>query len=143
MREIRKANGWPAKQIANRCADAGMPELSDVVITNIETGRRSAVSVDELFCLAWALDVSPLHLTVPDEGAWRYVPGKVMHDARVGREWAAGNYALPDQDHRIYWREQPVDRWKPPEPGMRRHVTSAEMKAFFGDAVEYAPGEDP
>src|SRR4249920_2956625 len=67
VRQLREQHGWSARELADRCAEAGMPELTRDVITSLETGRRASVSVDELFVLALVLDVAPVHLAVPLE----------------------------------------------------------------------------
>jgi transcriptional regulator with XRE-family HTH domain len=66
IREARKAQRWTTADLAERCADAGHPELTKPVIENIETGRRDkdgrrrrAVTVDELRALADVLRFSP------------------------------------------------------------------------------------
>ena len=63
----RKRQGVTAAQLAERCAELGVPGLNTNVIANLETGRRGYVTVDELFVLADALDVSPGRLLpLPD-----------------------------------------------------------------------------
>jgi transcriptional regulator with XRE-family HTH domain len=63
----RKRQGVTAAKLAERCAALGMPGLNTNVIANLETDRRGYVTVDELFVLADALDVSPRRLLpLPD-----------------------------------------------------------------------------
>ncbi len=64
LKEIRKKRGWSAAKLAEECAKAGFPQLTESVIANIESGRpdkdgkrRRAVSVDELWAFARTLDV--------------------------------------------------------------------------------------
>ena len=68
---LRRAAGLNRDQLADRCADLGLP-LSAAAIANIETGRRGKdgerrreVTVDELVVLARALQVTPLELVMP------------------------------------------------------------------------------
>jgi transcriptional regulator with XRE-family HTH domain len=64
----RKERGWNRAELAQRCSDVGMPELTASAITNIESGRRQDVvrrrniTVDELLCFAFALRVSTAQL---------------------------------------------------------------------------------
>jgi transcriptional regulator with XRE-family HTH domain len=65
----RQARGWSAKELAARCASFGASDLTAAVIANIETGRRNSagrrrrdVTVDELFALSLALEVTPVDL---------------------------------------------------------------------------------
>ena len=67
VREARKARGWQVADLAARCAELGHPELTENVLENIESGRRSrdgrrrrAITVDELRVLADALGFSPV-----------------------------------------------------------------------------------
>ena len=69
IRETRRRRGWTARQLADRCAEAGAPELTVSVIANIETGRRDAeghrrrdVTIDEALALAYVLEVPPVVL---------------------------------------------------------------------------------
>ena len=76
IKQIRQRRGWTAGQLAERCKEIGAPEITVSVIANIETGRkdkdglrRRDVTVDELFAFAYALEVPPVLLTVPLDGA--------------------------------------------------------------------------
>lgn len=67
VKDERKRQGVTAAKLAERCAELGMPGLNANVIANLETDRRGYVTVDELFVLAAALDVSPRRLfPLPD-----------------------------------------------------------------------------
>lgn len=69
------------------------------MLANIESGRRSYVTVAELLTLAYVLDVAPVHLLVPTE-----VDEDVSDDQYAicpdvflpiphAREWVRGNHA--------------------------------------------------
>jgi len=63
---VRRYRGkMSARQLADKCAELGMPSLSRVVITRLENGRRESVSTSELVVLAAALDVPPVLLLYP------------------------------------------------------------------------------
>lgn len=63
VRYWRQERGLNREALAERCARSGMPEITAMVITNIESGRRRDgvrrrdITVDELLCFASALDV--------------------------------------------------------------------------------------
>jgi len=69
LKEIRKKRGWSAAKLAEECAKAGFPQLTESVIANIESGRRDEqgrrrreVTVDELDAFARVLGVAPAEL---------------------------------------------------------------------------------
>jgi transcriptional regulator with XRE-family HTH domain len=61
LKRLRRHRNVNTAALAAHCADLGAAEVTDQVVRNIETGRRT-VSVDHLTTLALALDVSPVHL---------------------------------------------------------------------------------
>lgn len=80
--ELRRGRNWTAAQLAEACAKAGHPELTEQTIYNIESGRRVEgrrrrhVTVDELWAFAKAFDLPPavlLGYTGADEtdAAWQ------------------------------------------------------------------------
>ncbi|MGI8680998.1 MAG: helix-turn-helix domain-containing protein [Mycobacteriales bacterium] len=126
LQAVRKARGWSAREVAERCARAGMPELDRSTIANIELGRRRRIGVDEWLVLAYVLGVAPVHLLVPlEEGFYAFTPDVVSSSGPV-RQWVRGNYpmvpftngALEMQADRDSYRAQvPGDEWvPPPEP---------------------------
>lgn len=60
-RDRREISG---KELAARCAELGFP-IARNVIANIESGRRSGISVPELIVIAMALNVPPILLIYP------------------------------------------------------------------------------
>lgn len=64
LRRYRIARRLSAQQLADRCADLGMP-IRRSVLANLENGRREAITIAELLVLARALDVPPLLLVFP------------------------------------------------------------------------------
>lgn len=61
VRRHRLRRGWSAQALSDRCAEVGMP-IQRSVLANMESGRRSTVTVAELLVLAAALQVSPAEL---------------------------------------------------------------------------------
>jgi transcriptional regulator with XRE-family HTH domain len=64
VRRYREARKWSAQRLADRCAELGL-DMSRATITDLENGRRVAISAAELLVLAKALDVAPLLLIIP------------------------------------------------------------------------------
>lgn len=58
MRRLRKARGWSAQRLTEAVTAAGIA-WDRSIVANLENGRRSTVSVDELAALARVLDVEP------------------------------------------------------------------------------------
>lgn len=108
VRAVRSRRGWSAQTLADRCAEIGVPSLDRSTVANIENGRRQRVGVDELFALAFALDVSPLSLLFPrrDDNLVEVVPGYVVA-APEARRWVRGQEQLPGRDKRTYITETP------------------------------------
>jgi transcriptional regulator with XRE-family HTH domain len=101
VRQIRQRRGFTAEGLAARCAEIGAPEITRSVIANIETGRkgpdgrrRRDVTVDELFILAFALEVPPALLAIPLDGAdTLQVTDDVLMDPLQAANWMAGDDA--------------------------------------------------
>ncbi|MFJ3319361.1 helix-turn-helix domain-containing protein [Curtobacterium sp. NPDC086286] len=65
----RKMAGLSARELSDKVGG----EMSRGVIANIESGRKTDVTVDQLMALAWALDVPPVALALPVEQPNRMV----------------------------------------------------------------------
>ena len=66
VRRWRDKRGLSAQRLADRTAEIGVP-IPRAVLANLESGRRDAVSVAELFILAKALNAAPVDLLFPVE----------------------------------------------------------------------------
>jgi transcriptional regulator with XRE-family HTH domain len=64
---LRRRREWTQQAFAERLSELGMP-MDRSVIAKIETKKRQ-VSIDELFAIAAALEVSPMSLVIPHAGA--------------------------------------------------------------------------
>ncbi|WP_432001794.1 helix-turn-helix domain-containing protein [Streptomyces sioyaensis] len=60
----RRNQKMSAQRLSDRCAELGM-DVPRAVISNLENGRRTSVSVAELLVLAAALEVPPAALVFP------------------------------------------------------------------------------
>jgi transcriptional regulator with XRE-family HTH domain len=116
IRTVRKRLGWSLAELAAACAEADPSrKWTENTIENIEGGRRRggshrrAVTVDELFVLAAALNVSPVHLLVPiDDFRESYkVTSGISESAGYVREWIRGRLPLPGADPREFFSQVP------------------------------------
>jgi transcriptional regulator with XRE-family HTH domain len=64
VRQYRTERGWSARVLAEKCQEAGLKWERDVV-ANLESGRRTTVTLDELLILALVLNVPPILLMTP------------------------------------------------------------------------------
>jgi transcriptional regulator with XRE-family HTH domain len=119
VREIRRRRDLTVAQLAERCAEKGMPGLTAQAIFNIETTRpgrpQRPVSVDELLALALALEVFPRDLLVPidDDPSAGYPVTSTNNPPRGEvRSWVGGERPLPGQDERLVYAELPPEEWR-------------------------------
>jgi transcriptional regulator with XRE-family HTH domain len=106
VREARQGHGWSQVRLAEELTRIGY-QKSRETLTKLERGTYRNASVDDVFALAAALGVAPVHLLVPldDEAALEVVPG-VPVPARIARAWIRGSLQLPISP-RIDYRQLP------------------------------------
>ncbi len=105
LRGARSRRGLSAQALSDAIErETGMLIRRDT-ISNIENGRRDRVTVDELLAFAAALDISPLHLVLPDPsddgspGSWPFQsPDERRLTASAFREWWRGDRPLRSDD---------------------------------------------
>jgi transcriptional regulator with XRE-family HTH domain len=135
LKEVRRVRGWSVRELANRCAAAGAPELTDNVIENIERGRQAGaarqgrdVTVDQIMILADVLDISPLVLLLPKENVEYYItPQRAEPALRVAR-WLIGQRPLIK---RVPDPSKPGERL--PHPG----AIADRERRFFSELPSY------
>ncbi|WP_435589784.1 helix-turn-helix domain-containing protein [Micromonospora aurantiaca (nom. illeg.)] len=106
VRKLREGKGWSATELAAAMTAAGV-KWDRSVVANLETGRRRSVTVDEMFALAYVLDVAPVNLIAPVDDEWADYPviaGVETHGIKI-RDWIRGVVGLPGQDKRRYYAE--------------------------------------
>lgn len=93
----RAAMRLSAQQVADRCADLGMPALTRQVLARLEHGRRESVSTAELAVIAAALETAPVLLLYPVGLAEtvEFLPGKLAPPYDAARWWD-GEASLSD-----------------------------------------------
>lgn len=115
-----------AQQLADRCAELGLP-INRSVLANLESGRRPSVSVAELLVLARALDTAPALLLFPPG---RHEMIELLPDSPVpvfdALRWFAADGPWPGSG------EADVNRWrsaKLPADLFRSHAKLLAMRA--------------
>ncbi|MFE2132271.1 helix-turn-helix domain-containing protein [Streptomyces sp. NPDC059466] len=107
VRRHRQAQGLSAQQLADRCAQIGMP-IQRSVLANLESGRRTTVNIAELLVLAHALDVPPGVLLFPVgyEQQTEVLPGGYAEPG-FAVEWLAGRSFLSREAADVFF-ESPL-----------------------------------
>ncbi|MEU6405458.1 helix-turn-helix transcriptional regulator [Streptomyces sp. NPDC046985] len=65
LREARRAAGLTMAEAAQGCADRGLPELTEHSLKNLESGRKTSITVADFVVLADVLGVPPVTLLFP------------------------------------------------------------------------------
>lgn len=65
LREARKAAGLTMGDVARRCAERGLAEITEHSLKNLETGRKSSLAIADFLVLADVLGVPPVTLLFP------------------------------------------------------------------------------
>lgn len=89
VRAVRRSRNMSARQVAERTTELGMA-IPRPVLANLESGRRTYLTVAELLILAKALGVAPGDLLIP-----------VGRDAHL--EVAPGDFRSPEDVARWFW----------------------------------------
>ncbi|MFD5050842.1 helix-turn-helix domain-containing protein [Streptomyces tendae] len=94
VRRHRQAKGLSAQQLSERCSSLGMP-IQRSVLANLESGRRTTVTIAEVLVLAAALEIPPTSLIVPVgyEEEFEALPG-VRGESYDWALWVAGEEIL-------------------------------------------------
>jgi transcriptional regulator with XRE-family HTH domain len=96
VKELRGRKGWSGTKLGEELDALGVP-WNRSVVANFESGRRPAVSVQELLALALVLDVAPVNLLVPlDSEPYQVTPKKTEpQDSVAVWLWMRGEKPLP------------------------------------------------
>ena len=138
LRRCRLRKEWTQDDMAKRVTELGIA-VDRATIAKIETGKRN-VSVDDVFVLAMALDVSPIQLLLPHEVAApvAVTPTTTEIAGRV-RAWMRGYVPLNWRDvkaQRFYFEQIGDDEWQMDQLGI------AELVAQLGTLIDYANSGD-
>jgi transcriptional regulator with XRE-family HTH domain len=111
LREVRDFHGWTQEQLAAylRAADV---KVSQETIAKLEkeTTRADHLTVNELFAICFALNVSPIFMTVPlDEHEPRLFISKAVQPPTPdeARAWLRGRKELDGQNPRTFAVQRP------------------------------------
>lgn len=96
VRKARDERRWSAQEVADRCAEAGMPSLDRSAIANIERGRRQRIGVDEWLVLAYVLGVPPVAMLIQLKGQQQAEIGpNVVVGTEQALRWLLGEMPPP------------------------------------------------
>ncbi|MEU3667578.1 helix-turn-helix domain-containing protein [Streptomyces virginiae] len=97
VKRVRAERKMSAQQLSDRCAELGMP-IARSVLANLESGRRSSISLPEVLILARALRVSPIALCFPVGYVATYVatPFETV-DTWAAVKWFTGEAPFPGE----------------------------------------------
>lgn len=110
VRRHRMRRGMSAQQLADVCAQLGLP-LSRSALANLESGRRPTVSLAEVLVLGKALGVPPIELVFPvgrEEQLVEVLPGKKM-GAWEAVKWFSGEGPFLQRAEDGAWYATPGD----------------------------------
>lgn len=105
LRHFRRARGLSAVQLAERCAEVGVPAINRDVITNVENGRRQSLGVDEMLTLAYVLNAPPVAFLVPLDGQTRLRVADTDMGALTAVRWVSGEQSPAGREARTAWRD--------------------------------------
>lgn len=111
--------------------------MSRSVIANIESGRKTDVTVDQLLALAWVLDVPPVALALPLREPFKHVEIVRTDDASERLT------ALQLVD---WFLERPLVGWLPKRANPGRALSTAileRLRAYSTANAEMQAMEDP
>ncbi|MGC9381520.1 helix-turn-helix domain-containing protein [Streptomyces sp. MH13] len=96
VKELRGRKGWSGAELGAQLDALGV-SWNRSVVANFESGRRPAVSVQELLALALVLDVAPVNLLVPlDSMPYRVtLKNTEPQDSVAVWRWMKGEQPLP------------------------------------------------
>lgn len=122
VKELRGRRGWTAAQLGESLGKHGV-RWDRFAVASLENGKRQNVTVQELFALSLALDVSPTNLVVPlDDRPYQLTPNRV-EGADTVRAWLRGEEPLPGTDERTYRAERSLADLR------AEHTTTLEEQA--------------
>jgi transcriptional regulator with XRE-family HTH domain len=101
-------------------------------IARLENGDRG-VTLDDVFHLAVALDVSPMRLMTPDKPSHPIVVAPALDPVLAGhvRRWVNGDQPLEESDDRFFFKEIPEEREL-----MRRNAGIAQIQLLLQDIYD-------
>jgi transcriptional regulator with XRE-family HTH domain len=139
VRRYRQMRGLSAQQLADRTAELGLP-MQRSVLANLESGRRTTVTVAELLVLAAALSVAPVLLVFPvgqiaEAGV---LPNRSVSSWSAAR-WLSGLPPEPSEvDPKAY--NAPIAVYLEHENLVWEHETAVEALAYYQQRAKVENG---
>ncbi len=115
VRAFRKRRGWSQERLAERLREVGV-SLGQSNVARLENGKR-AVTVDDLYGLALALDCPPLALLLPETDTEQVMVGARGENPSRLLAWFVGRQPLDTvRGHQTYRRH--TDRMRQAGSGL-------------------------
>jgi transcriptional regulator with XRE-family HTH domain len=113
VRLARQSKGWKQSDLADRLAELGYRNWRQSKIAKLENGEVKRPTIDDVFGLALALGVKPVHLMTPTVGAIELTPEQ-RFDGFLFKRWLTGHEPLFPEDERTYYAGAlvPEDEWR-------------------------------
>jgi transcriptional regulator with XRE-family HTH domain len=104
IKELRARRGWTAEKLGKELTRHGA-KFDRFTISNLESGKRQNVTINELMAIAFVFDVAPVNLLVPFEDEPYQVTSERIENSDTVRAWFRGEEPLPGTDERTYFAE--------------------------------------
>lgn len=104
IKELRARRGWTAEKLGKELTRHGA-KFDRFTISNLESGKRQNVTVNELLAMAMVFDVAPINLLVPLDDSPYQITTQREEGSDTVRAWMRGEDALPGTDDRTYYAE--------------------------------------
>lgn len=147
---IRRWRGKESQErFARRVADLGVT-MNRSILANIESHRREGLTVEEVFALALALNMSPTNLVLPHEEETEVaVTPTITEYPLFVRSWIYGESRLPstygdrqeDHDRQLdhdFQRKAPEHELRRRDEAVQRHpltMAITELQTFARDSI--------
>lgn len=137
VRRHRLAQGLSAQQLSDRCAEAGMP-IQRSVLANLESGRRTTVTVAEVLVIARALGLPPGVLLFPVGyvADFEILPGG-WQEPHVGLDWFGGQLAFSSDDAGSL-KDSPLALIREHQSLVRNLIRTRQTQMAFRARLEWA-----
>lgn len=140
VRRYRELRGMSAERLAEAVQAAGLP-YTRTQVTNLESGRRTTITIGEVLVLAQVLELPPLLLIFPvgEVDSVEVLPGREL-DTWAATKWFTGEGALSNssQDEKAWTVSAGPIHW------YRRHDEYVESGTVAADLIaELATAGEP
>lgn len=138
LRVTRVERGLTVRELARRMTDASC-RMTASTISDIETGKRKSVSLDEALAFAQVLWVSLAHLLSPDDGQVLAPVPTIGYDGDTVRSWLAMGVGFHVMPGRLQTGEDLTDDERAQAELFYEHDIATHAQALFVALLAGAP----